>query len=167
MNLSSAAVSKSSQVRLSFDCIQRCGGLVLYIRIRNNDNLQIFCVGDQSPSLPLNDHQHGVRRRRKGCCCRGRSVCQDYSFNYYSSDYCKTSIRLGFLMDTIGDSQCSCGYSGRRSRLASKFSFPFEPSLTIVQRQNKLWGVHSNNTIVPEGGETCHRVSGFSPTFPC
>src|SRR5437667_8381184 len=32
--------------------------------------------------------------------------------------------------------------------------------LMIVQRQNKLWGLKTNNTIVPEGGDVCQRVPG-------
>jgi len=35
-------------------------------------------------------------------------------------------------------------------------------SLMIVHRQNKLWGLNSNDTIVPAGGDICQRVPGYS-----
>ena len=34
------------------------------------------------------------------------------------------------------------------------------PTLIVVHRQNKLWGVHSDNPVVPEGGDVCQRVPG-------
>jgi len=36
-------------------------------------------------------------------------------------------------------------------------------SLMTVQRQNKLWGLNNNDTIVPAGGDICRRVPGYFP----
>jgi len=42
--------------------------------------------------------------------------------------------------------------------------FPSSPfrllSLILVQKQNKLWGVKTNDTIVPEGADVCRRAPG-------
>ena len=32
-----------------------------------------------------------------------------------------------------------------------------------VQRQNKLWGLNNNDTVVPAGGDICRRVPGYFP----
>lgn len=37
---------------------------------------------------------------------------------------------------------------------------PFSSRLITAQRQDKLWGVSTNDTIAPVGGDVCRRVSG-------
>jgi hypothetical protein len=46
--------------------------------------------------------------------------------------------------------------------LPSSFQGPLYSLMTTVQRQNKLWGLNSNETIVPAGGDICRRVPGYS-----
>jgi len=50
----------------------------------------------------------------------------------------------------------------RRTSLSAKFS-PIAVELIVVQRENKLWGKLSNETIVPLGNDVCGRVPGMSP----
>jgi hypothetical protein len=45
--------------------------------------------------------------------------------------------------------------------LPSPILLQFSLPLTAVQRQNKLWGLYSNDTIAPVGGDFCQRVPGI------